>query len=74
MGCVQQLPSVARKHRSDFNGDGVTNPWDLVDCIGSIAKFMHKKGWQKGLPVVSATNLKGKRFRAAKTSRKKLSL
>jgi membrane-bound lytic murein transglycosylase B len=72
MGCVQQLPSVARKHRSDFNGDGVTNPWDLVDCIGSIAKFMHKKGWQKGLPVVSATNFKGKRFRAAKTSRKKL--
>jgi len=72
MGCVQQVPSVARKHRSDFNGDGVTNPWDLVDCIGSIAKFMHKKGWQKGLPVVSATNFKGKRFRAAKTSRKKL--
>ena len=72
MGCVQQVPSVARKHRSDFNGDGITNPWDLVDCIGSIAKFMHKKGWQKGLPVASATNFKGKRFRAAKTSRKKL--
>ena len=29
MGCVQQVPSVARKHRSDFNGDGKTNPWDL---------------------------------------------
>ncbi len=72
MGCVQQVPSVARKHRSDFNGDGITDPWDLVDCIGSIAKFMHKNGWQKGLPVVSATNFQGKRFRAAKTSRKKM--
>ena len=72
MGCVQQVPSVARKHRSDFNNDGVTNPWDIVDCIGSIAKFMYKKGWQKGLPVASATNFKGKRFSAAKTSRKTL--
>ena len=72
MGCVQQVPSVARKHKSDFNGDGVTDAWDLQDCIGSIAKFMHKNGWQKDLPVVSATNFKGKRFRASKTSRKKL--
>ncbi len=72
MGCVQQVPSMGRKHKSDFNGDGITDPWDVEDCIGSIAKFMHKHRWKKGLPVVSATNFKGKRFRSAKTSRKKL--
>jgi len=43
MGCVQQVPSVARKFNYDFDGDGAS-VWDMEDCIGSIAKFMHKKG------------------------------
>ena len=71
MGCVQQVPSMARKHRSDFNGDGKTDPWDVEDCIGSIAKFMHKNGWRKGKVVAVATTYKGKRFKRLRTSHKK---
>jgi len=68
MGCVQQVPSVARSHRSDFNRDGKTDPWDLEDCIGSIAKFMHKNGWRNGAIVAVPTSFKGKRFNKLKTS------
>jgi membrane-bound lytic murein transglycosylase B len=71
MGCVQQVPSVARTHRSDFNNDGKTDPWCIEDCIGSIAKFMSKNGWRKGLPAVYATNWKGKRYKKALKPSKK---
>ena len=72
IGCVQQVPSVARKHRSDFNLDGITDPWDLEDCIGSIAKFMHKNRWVNGMPAVVTTNWKGGRYtKALYPSRKK---
>jgi len=71
MGCVQQVPSVARKHKSDFNADGITDPWDLVDCIGSIAKFMHKNGWKKGALVAVPASYHGKRFKGLKTSHRK---
>lgn len=72
IGCVQQVPSVARKHRSDFNHDGITDPWDLEDCIGSIANFMHKNRWKKGMPAVVKTNWKGGRYnKALKPSLKK---
>ncbi len=71
IGCVQQVPSVARKHRSDFNHDGKTNPWDLEDCIGSIANFMHKNGWRKGALVAVPTKFKGKRYRGLKTSHRR---
>jgi len=71
MGCVQQVPSVARRHRSDFNGDGKTDPWDLEDCIGSIAKFMHKNGWRNRKVVAVPTRFKGKRFTRLKTSHRR---
>jgi membrane-bound lytic murein transglycosylase B len=71
MGCVQQVPSVARRHKSDFNGDGKTDPWDLEDCIGSIAKFMHKNGWRNGRVVAVPTTFKGKRFNRLKTSHRR---
>ena len=71
MGCVQQVPSVARRHKSDFDGDGKTNLWDLDDCIGSIAMFMHKNGWRNGKVVAVATTFKGKRFTRLKTSHKR---
>jgi len=72
IGCVQQVPSIARKHRSDFNNDGITDPWDLEDCIGSVAKFMYKNKWKKGMPAVTSTNWKGGRYtKALKPSRKK---
>jgi len=71
MGCVQQVPSVARRHRSDFDGDGKTDPWDLDDCIGSIAKFMHKNGWRNGHVVAVPATFKGKHFTRLKTSHRK---
>jgi len=71
MGCVQQLPSIARKFNYDFDGDGAS-VWDLEDCIGSIAKFMHKNRWRKGAITAVATKYKGKRFNHLKTSRKRM--
>ena len=71
MGCVQQVPSMARRHKSDFNGDGKTNPWDMEDCIGSIAKFMHKNKWRNGHVVAVPTSFKGKRFTRLKTSHRR---
>jgi len=62
MGCVQQVPSIARKFNYDFDGDGAS-VWDIEDCIGSIAKFMHKKGWKKGKSVAVAATYHGKRFK-----------
>ncbi len=72
MGCVQQVPSIARKFNYDFDNDGAS-VWDIEDCIGSIANFMHRHGWQKGLPAaVSATYRGGKRFRRLRTSHKQM--
>ena len=70
MGCVQQLPSIARKFNSDFDGDGAS-VWDIEDCIGSIAKFMHKNGWKNGRVVAVPSNFNGKRFRRLKTSHRR---
>jgi membrane-bound lytic murein transglycosylase B len=72
MGCVQQVPSVARRHKSDFNGDGVTNPWDLEDCVGSIAKFMHKNGWRNNRVTVVPTTYGAKRFNRLRTSHRRM--
>jgi len=70
MGCVQQLPSIARKFNHDFDGDGAS-VWDIEDCIGSIAKFMRKNGWRKGAQVAVATKFNGKRFKRMKTSHRR---
>ena len=70
MGCVQQLPSIARKFNHDFDGDGAS-VWDIEDCIGSIAKFMHKNGWRNGRVVAVPTNFKAKRFKRLKTSHRR---
>ncbi len=71
MGAVQQVPSVQRRYAMDYNGDGVRDPWDLEDCIGVIAKFMHSKGWKRGGVVAVPTNFSGKRFKKLRTSHKK---
>ena len=70
MGCVQQLPSIARKFNHDFDGDGAS-VWDVEDCIGSIAKFMHKNKWRNGRVVAVPTNFNGKRFKRLKTSHRR---
>jgi len=74
MGCVQQVPSVFRKYGMDFNHDGKKDPWDLEDCIGIIARFMHNNGWKNDRPAAVPTNFKGKkgkRFRVLRCTHKK---
>lgn len=71
MGAVQQVPSIQRRYAMDYNRDGVKDPWDLEDCIGVIAKFMHSKGWRKGAIVAVPTNFKENRFKRLRTSHKK---
>ena len=71
MGAVQQMPSIQRRFGTDYNGDGIKDPWDLEDSIGIIAKFMNKEGWVKGAVVAVPTNFSGKRFKKLKTSHKK---
>ncbi|BAF71936.1 lytic murein transglycosylase [Sulfurovum sp. NBC37-1] len=72
MGCVQQVPSVARRFNRDFDGDGAS-VWDIEDCIGSIASFMHKNRWEKGMPAVIPARYKGgKRFTRLRTSHKRM--
>ncbi len=62
MGVVQQMPSIQRKYGVDFNKDGVRNPWDIEDAIGSIANFLRKNGWRKGSVVAVKTNFRGRNF------------
>jgi membrane-bound lytic murein transglycosylase B len=73
MGCVQQLPSVARRFNEDFDGDGAS-VWDIDDCIGSIAKFMHYHGWEKGALVAMPASYKSKRYKGKTSHKKMLSL
>lgn len=72
MGCVQQLPSVARKFNHDFDGDGAS-VWDIEDCIGSITKCMHQNGWRNGrvVAVPTPTCFKSKRLKQLKTSHRR---
>ena len=69
MGCVQQVPSVARKFSFDFDGDGASI-WDIEDCIGSIAKFMHHKGWRRGKTVAVEASYPYKRLKGLRTGYK----
>ncbi len=66
MGCVQQVPSIARTFNYDFDGDGAS-VWDIEDCIGSIAKFMHRHGWKREDTVAVEAHYRGKRFNTLRT-------
>jgi membrane-bound lytic murein transglycosylase B len=72
MGCVQQLPSVHLKYGVDFNEDGDKNLFDMKDCIGTIANFMHVNGWDSK-KVVTVRALFGKdRYKGLTTGYNKL--
>jgi len=72
MGCVQQLPSVHRKYGVDFNNDGDKNPFDMVDCIGTIANFLHTNNWDSSQKVVIRAHYKGKRYKGLPTGYNKI--
>lgn len=63
MGAVQQMPSIMRKFLIDYNGDGKKNPWDIEDAIGSVANFLHQKGWVKDATIATPTTFKGTRLK-----------
>jgi membrane-bound lytic murein transglycosylase B len=51
MGQPQFLPSSFRTYAVDFDGDGRADIWNSVpDVLASIANYLHKFGWQSGLP------------------------
>ena len=73
MGCVQQVPSIARRFNYDFDGDGAS-VWDMDDCIGSIAKFMHTHQFNQNIPTAVPATFKGKRVKLKSSFRHKYPL
>jgi len=63
MGCVQQVPSIQMRYGVDLNGDGRKDPNDMRDCIGSIAYFLHKNGWNDRRATVIPARHTGNGFR-----------
>ncbi len=70
MGCVQQMPSIQLRYGVDLDGDGKKNPNSMVDCIGSIANFLHRHKWSNRRQTITKALYKGKRFTKLKTSYK----
>jgi lytic murein transglycosylase len=51
MGQSQFMPSSFFNYAVDFTGDGRRDIWTSVpDVLASIAHYLHKFGWQAGLP------------------------
>jgi membrane-bound lytic murein transglycosylase B len=61
MGMGQFIPSSYRAYAVDFDGDGFRDIWNNpVDAIGSVANYLAKHGWQRGMQItlkVSAANV-----------------
>lgn len=51
MGQAQFIPSSFLKYAVDFSNDGRKDIWTNVpDVLGSIANYLAKSGWQRGVP------------------------
>ena len=72
MGCVQQVPSIQLRYAVDLNNDGRKDPNDMRDCIGSIAYFLHKKGWSDKRPTVVTAKHTGSGFRSVRSGYRSL--
>ncbi|WP_457608677.1 lytic murein transglycosylase [Nitratifractor sp.] len=62
MGCVQQVPSIQLRYGVDLDGDGRKNPDSIADCIGSIAAFLHGRGWKDSRPTLVPARASGRNF------------
>jgi membrane-bound lytic murein transglycosylase B len=52
MGLPQFMPGSINRWAVDFDGDGHVNlAASPADAIGSIARYLHYFGWQRGLPT-----------------------
>ncbi len=67
MGCVQQLPSVHNKYGIDFDKNGKKDLWNIDDCIGTIANFMHLNGWKNSHEVAIKAKYPNRRYRGLRT-------
>ena len=68
MGYGQFIASSYLTFAVDFNGDGVTDLWNVEDAIGSIASYFAKNGWKRNLrEIATRAKYKGNRFKRLKT-------
>lgn len=67
IGLGQFMPSNYREYVVDFDGDGFHRMNTFPDAIGSIAHYLKRHGWQKGVPVATRVSYPGKRYRRHKT-------
>jgi membrane-bound lytic murein transglycosylase B len=52
MGLPQFMPGSVNRWAVDFDGDGRINlAASAEDAIGSVARYLHYFGWQRGLPT-----------------------
>ncbi len=70
IGLGQFMPSAIKHFSVDFNNDGVLDPWNSEDMIGSIARYLKENGWQKDKKVAMRVRYRGKRFKKLKTGYK----
>jgi len=53
IGLPQFMPSSIRRYALDFDGDGrVDLARSAADAIGSVARYLHREGWQRDRPVM----------------------
>ncbi len=52
IGLPQFLPSSINRDALDFDGNGhIDLRGSSADVVGSVAQFVHRAGWQRGLPA-----------------------
>jgi membrane-bound lytic murein transglycosylase B len=52
MGLAQFMPGSINRWAVDFDGDGHVNlATSAADAIGSVARYLHYFGWQRGAPT-----------------------
>ncbi len=74
IGLGQFMPSNYEYYGVDFNGDGKVRMQNPADAIGSIANYLKKNGWKRGIDVAVRASYKGLRFHQLKTGYTKLYL
>jgi len=52
MGYGQFMPSSYRTYAIDFDSNGKKDLWNEIDAIGSIANYLKRKGWKRGVKVM----------------------
>jgi len=70
IGLGQFMPSNYKAYVVDFNKDGKKQMNHPSDAIGSIAYYLKRHHWRKGMPVAARVSYPGKRYRGHKTGYK----